>query len=281
VDSTRSKPGDPVHARTTHTARTEGGHPFPMAQVDWTRIRSAGAEGQTSSSMGSSLTSKVVTSEGHEIPLRNLGVQAAACRGDEHRKQCRGGRHHDGCDRLRGASRDGACPGARAPDRSDCRILESGSAARATTGSAMASGRPCIWSEVRPGFPGNYLRPRWPTPSEPGCRLPRRRAPQAAPGKGSALIRENAEAQTSSSKGIESRRGLPGRSSAAIEATVGSLSRVARRVRPRAQPWRREERASGARYPVRPEFPAAASACGGPRPSGHRKAAGLPGPITA
>ena len=119
VDPARGRPGDPVNAHDSN--RRTVAHPFPKAALKTRRRESA--EGQTGSSMGI-VFDRVLTRGPHEIPLRNLRVQAAACRIDEHRRQCRGARHHDGCDRLRGASRGGAYPGARAPDRSDCRILE-------------------------------------------------------------------------------------------------------------------------------------------------------------
>jgi hypothetical protein len=79
IDSRRSKPGDPVSARTTQNARTEGGTTIPkgstlIGQVSDTH---AATEGQAASSMGI-VFDKAVTRDGHEIPLRNVGIQAVA-----------------------------------------------------------------------------------------------------------------------------------------------------------------------------------------------------------
>ena len=79
VDSGRSKPGDPVSARTTQTARTEGGTSIPKGSTLMGHVSDAhaAAEGQPGSSMGI-VFDKVVTRDGHEIPLRNVGIQAVA-----------------------------------------------------------------------------------------------------------------------------------------------------------------------------------------------------------
>jgi len=79
VDSQRSKPGDPVTARTTQAARTEGDTSIPKDSTLIGHISEAhgGAEGQTGSSMGI-VFDKAVTRDGHEIALRNVGIQAVA-----------------------------------------------------------------------------------------------------------------------------------------------------------------------------------------------------------
>jgi hypothetical protein len=79
VDSQRSKPGDPVSARTTQNARTEGGTTIPKGSTLIGHVSDAHAatEGQAGSSMGI-VFDKAVTRDGHEIPLRNVGIQAVA-----------------------------------------------------------------------------------------------------------------------------------------------------------------------------------------------------------
>jgi ribonuclease E len=79
VDSGRSKPGDPVSARTTQNARTEGGTSIPKGStlIGHVSDAHAAAESQTGSSMGI-VFDKAVTRDGHEIPLRNVGIQAVA-----------------------------------------------------------------------------------------------------------------------------------------------------------------------------------------------------------
>src|SRR5205807_5779799 len=79
VDSGRSKPGDPVSARTTQNARTEGGTSIPKGSTLMGHVSDAhaAAEGQPGSSMGI-VFDKAVTRDGHEIPLRDVGIQAVA-----------------------------------------------------------------------------------------------------------------------------------------------------------------------------------------------------------
>jgi len=79
LDSKRSKPGDPVSARTTQNARTEGGTSIPKGStlIGHVSDAHAAAEGQAGSSMGI-VFDKAVTRDGHEIPLRYLGIQAMA-----------------------------------------------------------------------------------------------------------------------------------------------------------------------------------------------------------
>ena len=71
-DSTRGKPGDPVTARTTETARTGGNH-SQRERFDTDRKRES-AEGQTGSSMGI-VFDQAVTRDRHEIPLPHIGIR--------------------------------------------------------------------------------------------------------------------------------------------------------------------------------------------------------------
>jgi hypothetical protein len=79
IDSRRSKPGDPVSARTTQNARTEGGATIPKGSTLIGHVSDAHAatEGQAASSMAI-VFDKAVTRDGHEIALRNVGIQAVA-----------------------------------------------------------------------------------------------------------------------------------------------------------------------------------------------------------
>ena len=79
VDSRHTKPGDPVAARTTQNARTEGGTSIPKGSTLMGHVSDAhsAAEGQAGSSVGL-VFDKAVTQDGHEIPLRNVGIQAVA-----------------------------------------------------------------------------------------------------------------------------------------------------------------------------------------------------------
>jgi hypothetical protein len=79
VDSGRNKPGDPVSAHTTQPAKTEGGTSIPKGSTLIGHVSDARAagDGQAGSSMGI-VFDKAVTRDGHEIPLRNVGIQAVA-----------------------------------------------------------------------------------------------------------------------------------------------------------------------------------------------------------
>ncbi len=79
VDSRHTKPGDPVSARTTQNARTEGGTSIPRGStlVGHVSDAYAAAEGRAGSSVGI-VFDKAVTRDGHEIALRNVGIQAVA-----------------------------------------------------------------------------------------------------------------------------------------------------------------------------------------------------------
>ena len=82
VDSRHTKPGDPVSARTTQNARTEGGTSIPKGSTLMGHVSDAhtAAEGQAGSSVGI-VFDKAVTRDGHEIALRNVGIQAVAAAG--------------------------------------------------------------------------------------------------------------------------------------------------------------------------------------------------------
>jgi hypothetical protein len=79
VDSRHAKPGDPVSARTMQNARTEGGTSIPKGSGLMGHVSDAHAagDGQAGSSVGI-VFDKAVTRDGHEIPLRNVGIQAVA-----------------------------------------------------------------------------------------------------------------------------------------------------------------------------------------------------------
>jgi hypothetical protein len=79
MDSRRSKPGDPVSARTTQAATTEGGTSIPKGSTLIGHVSEAHAatEGQAGSSMGI-VFDKAVTRDGREIPLSNVGIRALA-----------------------------------------------------------------------------------------------------------------------------------------------------------------------------------------------------------
>ena len=79
VDSRHTKPGYPVSARTTQNARTEGGTSIPRGStlVGHVSDAYAAAEGRAGSSVGI-VFDKAVTRDGHEIALRNVGIQAVA-----------------------------------------------------------------------------------------------------------------------------------------------------------------------------------------------------------
>lgn len=82
VDSRKSKPGDPVNARTTEPARTEDGRSIPKGSTLVGHVSEAHArgEGQADSAVGI-VFDKAVTRDGHEIPLRNVGIRALAAAG--------------------------------------------------------------------------------------------------------------------------------------------------------------------------------------------------------
>jgi hypothetical protein len=79
IDSRRSKPGDPVSARTTQNARTESGTSIPKGSTLMGHVSDthAAAEGQAGSSVGI-VFDKAVTRDGQEIALHNVGIRAVA-----------------------------------------------------------------------------------------------------------------------------------------------------------------------------------------------------------
>jgi hypothetical protein len=79
VDSKRNKPGDPVSARTTQDARTEGGAVIPKGSQlagHITRVQAQGT-GEAASSIAL-VFDKAVTRDGREMALGGVGVQAVA-----------------------------------------------------------------------------------------------------------------------------------------------------------------------------------------------------------
>ena len=79
VDSRKSKPGDPVKARTTQPTRTSDGTPIPtgstlMGHVSEVRAR---GEGHSDSALGI-VFDKAVTKDGREIALHHVAIRALA-----------------------------------------------------------------------------------------------------------------------------------------------------------------------------------------------------------
>jgi hypothetical protein len=79
VDSRKSKPGDPVSARTTQPSRTDDGRSIPKGSTLVGHVSEARArgDGQTDSAVGI-VFDKAVTRDGRQIPLRNVGIRALA-----------------------------------------------------------------------------------------------------------------------------------------------------------------------------------------------------------
>lgn len=79
VDSRKSKPGDPVNARTTQPARTDDDRSIPKGSTLVGHVAEAHsrAEGQADSAVDI-VFDKAVTRDGQEIPLRNVGIRALA-----------------------------------------------------------------------------------------------------------------------------------------------------------------------------------------------------------
>src|SRR3979490_460539 len=77
VDSRHTKPGDPVSARTTQNARTEGSTSIPKGSTLMGHVSDAhaAAEGQAGSSVGI-VFDKAGTRDGQEIPLRHVRIPA-------------------------------------------------------------------------------------------------------------------------------------------------------------------------------------------------------------
>ena len=79
VDSRRTKPGDPVSARTTENARTEDGASIPKDSTLRGHVSDAhtAGEGHAGSSMDI-VFDKAVSRDGYEALLLNVGIQAVA-----------------------------------------------------------------------------------------------------------------------------------------------------------------------------------------------------------
>src|SRR6266403_1941069 len=78
IDSKKCKPGDPVNARTTEAAKSEGKTAIPKGSklVGHVTQASARAKGESESSLGI-VFDKAILKNGGEIPL-NAGIQAIA-----------------------------------------------------------------------------------------------------------------------------------------------------------------------------------------------------------
>ena len=79
VHSGKSKPGDPVSARTTQATQTESGAQIPKGSTLIGHVTEAHARGGgiADSAVGIAFD-KAVTRDGREVPLRNVGIQAVA-----------------------------------------------------------------------------------------------------------------------------------------------------------------------------------------------------------
>jgi hypothetical protein len=79
VDSGRSKPGDPVSARTTQAVKTEDGTTIPAGSqlVGHIAETPAGATGAAGSSIAI-VFDRAVMKGGHEVRLRHVGIRALA-----------------------------------------------------------------------------------------------------------------------------------------------------------------------------------------------------------
>jgi len=79
IDSKKCKPGDPVNARTTEAAKSEGKTVIPKGSklVGHVTQASARAKGESESSLGI-VFDKAILKNGQEIPLNNVTIQAIA-----------------------------------------------------------------------------------------------------------------------------------------------------------------------------------------------------------
>src|SRR5437899_4957092 len=79
IDSKKCKPGDPVNARTTEAAKSEGKTVIPKGSklVGHVTQASARAKGESESSLGI-MFDKAILKNGQEIPLNNVTMQAIA-----------------------------------------------------------------------------------------------------------------------------------------------------------------------------------------------------------
>jgi len=79
IDSKKCKPGDPVNARTTEAAKSDGKTVIPKGSklVGHVTQASARAKGESESSLGI-VFDKAILKSGQEIPLNNVTIQAIA-----------------------------------------------------------------------------------------------------------------------------------------------------------------------------------------------------------
>jgi hypothetical protein len=79
VDSKKCKPGDPVNARTTEAAKSEGKTVIPKGSklVGHVTQASARAKGESESALGI-VFDRAILKNGQEIPLNNVTIQAIA-----------------------------------------------------------------------------------------------------------------------------------------------------------------------------------------------------------
>ncbi len=79
IDSKKCKPGDPVNARTTEAAKSEGKTAIPKGSklVGHVTQASARAKGESESSLGI-VFDKAILKNGQEVPLNNVTIQAIA-----------------------------------------------------------------------------------------------------------------------------------------------------------------------------------------------------------
>jgi hypothetical protein len=79
VDSKKCKPGDPVNARTTEAAKSEGKAVIPKGSklVGHVTQASARAKGESESALGI-VFDRAILKNGQEIPLNNVTIQAIA-----------------------------------------------------------------------------------------------------------------------------------------------------------------------------------------------------------
>jgi hypothetical protein len=79
VDSRKCKPGDPVNARTTEAAKSEGKTVIPKGSklVGHVTQASARAKGESESALGI-VFDRAILKNGQEIPLNNVTIQAIA-----------------------------------------------------------------------------------------------------------------------------------------------------------------------------------------------------------
>jgi hypothetical protein len=78
LDSERSKPGDPVSARTTQAVKTEDGILIPAGSQLTGHIAPARDGGGAAGSSIALMFERAVMKDGHEVPLRRVAIRALA-----------------------------------------------------------------------------------------------------------------------------------------------------------------------------------------------------------